>query len=59
MDTEKTIGLLIEDQEDLVVEGNDSLFMMHGNIMALAVIRSKTSNCATLPGTLLCPPLLK
>lgn len=38
---EKTIGLLIEDQEDLVVEGNDSLFMMHGNIMALAVIRSK------------------
>lgn len=38
---EKTIGLLIEDQEDLTVDGNGSLFMMHGNIMALAVIRSK------------------
>lgn len=38
---EKTIGLLIEDQEDLVVEGNGAEFMMHGNIMAMAVIRSK------------------
>lgn len=37
----KTIGLLIEEQENLTVEGNDALFMMHGNIMALAVIRSK------------------
>lgn len=37
----KTIGLLIEDQNNLVVEGNGSLFMMHGNIMALAVVRSK------------------
>lgn len=38
---EKTIGLLIEDMSDLVVEGNGAEFMMHGNIMALGVFRSK------------------
>lgn len=38
---EKTIGLLIEDQSDLVVEGNGAQFLMHGNIMALGVFRSK------------------
>lgn len=37
----KSIGILIEEQEDLTIEGNGALFMMHGNIMALAVIRSK------------------
>lgn len=37
----KTIGILIEDQEDLTVEGNGSLFIMHGDMMALAVVRSK------------------
>ncbi|WP_288820619.1 NPCBM/NEW2 domain-containing protein [uncultured Allobaculum sp.] len=37
----KTIGILIEDQQDLTLEGNGSLFMMHGNMMALAVTHSK------------------
>lgn len=38
---EKTIGLLIEDQKNFTLEGNGSLFMMHGNMMALAVVRSQ------------------
>lgn len=38
---EKTIGLLIEDQENFTLDGNGSLFMMHGNMMALAVVRSR------------------
>ncbi len=37
----KWIGLLIEDQENFTLQGNGSLFMMHGNMMALAVVRSK------------------
>ena len=37
----KTIGLLIEDQKNLTLEGNGSLFMMHGNMMALAVAHSE------------------
>lgn len=37
---EKTIGLLIEDQDDFTLRGNGSLFMMHGNMMALAVVNS-------------------
>ncbi len=37
----KTIGLLIEEHENLTVEGNGSLFMMHGNMMALAVVKSE------------------
>ena len=37
----KTIGFLIEDQENLTIDGNGSLFMMHGNMMALAIVRSK------------------
>jgi len=37
----KKIGILIEGQENLTLEGNDSLFMMHGNMMALAVVKSK------------------
>ena len=37
----KTIGILIEGQENFTLEGNDSLFMMHGNIMALAVVKSE------------------
>ena len=37
----KYIGILIENQENLTIEGNDSLFMMHGNMMALAVAYSK------------------
>lgn len=37
----KTIGLLIEGQENFTLEGNGSLFMMHGNMMALAVVRSE------------------
>lgn len=40
----KTIGLLIEDQENFTLEGNGSLFMMHGNMMALAVVNSKNVN---------------
>ena len=38
---EKSIGILIEDQENLTIEGNGSLFMMHGDIMAIAVVGSK------------------
>ena len=34
----KTIGFLIEEHENLTVDGNGSLFMMHGNMMALAVV---------------------
>ena len=37
---EKTIGLLIEDQHDFTLRGNGSLFLMHGNMMALAVVNS-------------------
>lgn len=37
----KWIGLLIEDQENFTLQGNGSLFLMHGNMMALAVVRSK------------------
>lgn len=37
----KWIGILIEEQENLVLDGNDSTFMMHGDIMAIAVARSK------------------
>ncbi len=37
----KTIGLLIEGQENFTLEGNGSLFMMHGDMMALAVVHSK------------------
>ena len=37
----KTIGLLVEDHENLTIDGNGSLFMMHGNMMALAVVKSK------------------
>lgn len=36
----KTIGILIEGQRDLTLEGNGSLFIMHGNMMALAVVNS-------------------
>lgn len=38
---EKTIGILIEGHKNLTINGNDSLFMMHGNIMALAVVESE------------------
>ena len=37
----KTIGILIEEQKNLTIEGNGSLFMMHGNMMALAVAKSE------------------
>lgn len=37
----KTIGILIEGQKNLTIEGNGSLFMMHGNMMALAVAKSE------------------
>ena len=37
----KWIGLLIEGQENFTLDGNGSLFMMHGNMMALAVVHSK------------------
>ncbi len=37
----KWIGLLIEDQENFTMQGNGSLFLMHGNMMALAVVRSE------------------
>lgn len=37
----KWIGLLIEGQENFTLQGNGSLFMFHGNMMALAVVNSK------------------
>ena len=37
----KTIGLLIEDHRNLTIDGEGSLFMMHGNMMALAVVKSE------------------
>lgn len=37
----KTIGILIEGQKNLTIEGNGSLFMIHGNMMALAVVKSE------------------
>ncbi len=41
---EKTIALLIEDQEDVILNGNGSLFMINGDCMALAVVRSKNTH---------------
>ncbi|MBQ8355240.1 MAG: S-layer homology domain-containing protein [Oscillospiraceae bacterium] len=37
----KTIGLLIEEHKNLTIDGQGSLFMMHGNMMALAVAKSE------------------
>lgn len=37
----KHIGILIENQKNLTIEGNDSMFVMHGNIMALAIVKSE------------------
>ena len=37
----KWIGILIENQKDFTMEGNGSLFMMHGDMMALAVVKSE------------------
>lgn len=36
----KTIGILVEDQKNLTIEGNGSIFVMHGDMMALAVVNS-------------------
>jgi len=38
---EKHIALLLEEQNQVVVNGNGSLFMIHGDCMAIAVIKSK------------------
>ncbi|GHH97820.1 right-handed parallel beta-helix repeat-containing protein [Neobacillus kokaensis] len=37
----KPIALLLEDQQDVIINGNGSLFMINGDCMALAVVRSK------------------
>ena len=37
----KHIGILIEDQKNLTIEGDGSLFMIHGDMMALAIVRSE------------------
>lgn len=37
----KHTAILIEEQEDLIINGNNSLFLIHGNCMAIAVTRSK------------------
>ncbi|MBR7178562.1 MAG: discoidin domain-containing protein, partial [Oscillospiraceae bacterium] len=37
----KTVGLLIEEHKNLTIDGCGSLFMMHGNMMALAVVKSE------------------
>ncbi|MGB8454860.1 MAG: glycosyl hydrolase family 28-related protein [Anaerocolumna sp.] len=37
----KEIGILIEEQENLRIDGDGSLFLFHGNMMALAVVKSR------------------
>lgn len=37
----KTIGILVEGHRNLTIDGKGSLFMMHGNMMALAVVKSE------------------
>lgn len=37
----KKIGILIEGQNDLIINGNESFFNIHGDCMALAVIKSE------------------
>ena len=37
----KTIGFLVEEHKNLTIDGSGSLFMMHGNMMALAVVKSE------------------
>lgn len=37
----KWISILIEEQKNLTLDGNDSKFIMHGDVMAIAVIGSK------------------
>ncbi|MEG2080920.1 MAG: hypothetical protein RRZ68_05105, partial [Oscillospiraceae bacterium] len=38
---EKTIGFLIEQQQNLTIEGNGCEFIFHGDMMAFAVVKSK------------------
>lgn len=38
---EKQIALLLEEQDQVIFNGNGALFMIHGDCMALAVVRSK------------------
>lgn len=38
---QKTIGFLIESMHDLTIEGNGCTFMLHGDMMAFAVVKSK------------------
>ncbi|MFJ9464412.1 glycosyl hydrolase family 28-related protein [Viridibacillus arvi] len=37
----KYIALLLEEQNQVIINGNKSLFMIHGDCMAIAVVRSK------------------
>lgn len=37
----KTITILIENQKNITIEGNGSIFIIHGNMMALAVVKSQ------------------
>lgn len=36
---EKTIGILLEEQKDLIFAGNGCRFVFHGDLMAIAVVR--------------------
>lgn len=38
---DKKIGILIEDMDNVTVEGNDSLFMFHGKMTTFASIDSE------------------
>ena len=38
---EKSIGILVEDLENITIDGGGSLFIFHGNICTIAAIRSK------------------
>lgn len=37
----KTCGFLVENQENLTIDGEDSLFVFHGNMQAVTVIKSR------------------
>lgn len=38
---DKTFGFLVENCKNLVIDGNDSMFIFHGNMQAVTVIKSK------------------
>lgn len=56
---EKTIALLVEEQQDLILNGNGSLFQIHGDSMALAVIRSQNIHLYNFSWDLVVPTVIE